>query len=77
MTKKTKVKMKTTLAGVGVIHNPGDVAEFSDAAAQRLLDRGLAEPVEGASKPKAKPKAKKEKADAPAAKATEKADAKD
>lgn len=40
-----RVRMKTCLAGVDFVRNVGDVCEFDDAEAARLVDKGYAEPL--------------------------------
>ena len=42
-----KVTMKTSMAGPRWSAKPGDVVEFSDSEADRLIERGMAEEFHG------------------------------
>lgn len=43
------VRMLTSIAGVSFAHYPGDVVEWDDATAQRLIQSEQAELIEGSS----------------------------
>ena len=55
-----KIRMTTSMAGVGLSLIPGDEPEcFSDAEKQRLVDAGFAIKVDGDAEPKTKKSAAK------------------
>lgn len=41
-----KVKLLTSMAGIGFSHNAGDVVDCSEAEAKRFVEAGIAELVE-------------------------------
>jgi hypothetical protein len=46
-----KLRLLQSMAGIAFSHNAGDIIEVNDpAAAQRYIERGVAEPVEEVSK---------------------------
>ena len=45
-----RVRFKQCLAGSNFCHNPGDVCDFADDKAARLIEAGIAEPVKSAAK---------------------------
>jgi len=47
-----QVKMLVSMTGHAVCHDVGNEVEFDDAVAQRLIERGYAEPVKAAPKKK-------------------------
>lgn len=49
-----KVKLLIAMAGVHHAFRPGQIVDLPDADAERMLDRGLAEPVDDQSVPAAK-----------------------
>lgn len=55
-----KIKMKTAIAGPGIVLSPGAVTEaFSGAEAERLIEKGMAEKVTAPKKRASKPKVEK------------------
>lgn len=44
------VRFIQCLAGTNFCHNPGDVCEFTDEKAARLIEGGIAEPVKTSAK---------------------------
>lgn len=60
-----KLRVIHCMAGSDFVHKPGDVVEFDDAEAVRLIDAGIAEPLqsetaaEGAAENAAQPKGRK------------------
>jgi spermidine/putrescine-binding protein len=57
-----QVKMLVSIAGANGVFAPGDVVEFSEAEAQRMIAAGTAEPVRVARVEKAARKPRGEKA---------------
>jgi len=47
-----KIKMKTSIAGPGLILGVGDIGDFPEDQAKRLIHKGFAEPVRRAPKKK-------------------------
>lgn len=45
-----RVRFKQCLAGSNFCHNPGDVCDFGDDKAARLIEAGIAEPIKSAAK---------------------------
>jgi hypothetical protein len=60
-----KLKVVHCMAGSDYVHNPGDVVEFADDEAVRLIDAGIAEPLapetaqEGPAETAAQPRGRK------------------
>lgn len=61
-----KIRFLVAMAGPGVSHAPGDIADIDDAEAERLVGAGFAAPVDAAPVDAAPAVIRREKAVKPA-----------
>jgi hypothetical protein len=55
-----KLKVLVSMAGIDVSYKPGDIVEFEDAEAHRIIEAGAAEAIEEPAEPEIfKPKGRK------------------